>query len=117
LGPAVQGTFGRNSGQWNTGFKVGVGEGASLDLDVMDSGCQEEGLEGEIAVQGLLGLGAKVNGEYSISDRYGASLQGSGTVGEIGIGGGFNSMGEANATMGYGVGQSIFAGGGVNRHW
>ena len=58
LGLGALVTFGYNSGQFNIGAYVGLGEGASGSLNLDDSGCHQSGAWRGTRADGRLGIGA-----------------------------------------------------------
>jgi RHS repeat-associated protein len=77
-GLAGQITFGNNggcglfsgliNGQWNAGFKVGVGVGASIDLDIHNTGRTPGGWLPEVIASGEVGAISRLQGQVIMND-------------------------------------------------
>jgi RHS repeat-associated protein len=94
-------TFGRNSGQWNIGIRVGGGAGLSASLDTSDSGCQGTGLSGAFPVFAA-GAGAGVVGASAEAGVNHGNLGGGSTNPYGSIGGNFGPF-AVTASGGIGI--------------
>jgi RHS repeat-associated protein len=99
-------------GQWSGSGHVGLGEGASLDLDVDDSGRHAPGVDPSIHAEGKCGLGPNVDAETDLG--VGPHAENEWSLGYSLPGTPFSaSLGNQGVTPTVGFGESAFIGGGA----
>ncbi|HET6587242.1 MAG TPA: RHS repeat-associated core domain-containing protein, partial [Oleiagrimonas sp.] len=113
-------TFGHNSGQWNFGGYIGVGEGLSGSFDPNDSGVQRNGTHVSVISHGLIGLGdsveasTRISADGSTSIGIGANVLGSPV--QVGISE-TNGCLDPPSLPTIGAGESAFVGTGAQYYW
>ncbi len=113
-------TFGNNggtglfNGQWNQGVQVGLGEGASFDLDTTSSGCHKKNsfVKG-FDLSGDIGLGPHVEGHTHYGDDPSWDINFG--VPHTFAGGQIGSEGASAPTLSFG--ESLFGGYGGTRYY
>jgi hypothetical protein len=113
-------TFGNNggtglfNGQWNQGVQVGLGEGASFDLDTTSSKCHEKNtfVKG-VDLSGDIGLGPHIEGHTHMGDDPSWDINFG--VPHTFAGGQIGTEGASAPTLSFG--ESLFGGYGGTRYY